>query len=191
MEEAVISYRLGRDSLEDESGIKKYRLVFCACGRIKWVDKFVAASVFFIEAAITGIASPGILLLRNVQLLGICILKCTYRHFRQCPTFGWLPRHRSLEFNLKEKIQAYRILCEYCLSEKTGEHYESSGSSLKGPGEGHNLTDDKIHEEICKIFRGHRRNIRLSLLLDNIGPSRLSYLLQELTFVLMSESIYK
>lgn len=120
----------------------------------------MAASIFFIEAFIVGIASPGILQLGFVQWLGISILKCSF-------STAAFP-----VFTRNEKYQAYHILCEYCLSEESCKDI-------------HDLTSENlIDEEICKIFRVYRRNIRLSILLDNIGPSRLSDLLLKLNSVM-------
>lgn len=60
MEAAVISYRLGRDSLQVENHIENYRFEMF---RIVWWDWFLARIVFYIEIVIFSISYPGIIIL--------------------------------------------------------------------------------------------------------------------------------
>lgn len=86
----------------------------------------------------------------------------------------------QFDLDMEEKNEVYRTLCEHCLSEEITEAYGNSGQ------ENHVgcLEDDAKDLQVQEIFRNHRMNISLPLLLDNISPACLLYLLHQLDIVL-------
>jgi len=163
MEAAVISYRLGRDSLQAENHIEIYRMELY---RMEGWDRFLARIVFFIEIVIFCISYPCLFILGVLQTLGIKVAK----KYWNC----------TFDLDMEEKNEVYRTLCEHCLSEEITEAYENSGI------ENHVgcLQDGEKDLQFQEIFRKHRMHISLPLLSDNISPARLSYLLHQLDSVL-------
>lgn len=203
---AVISYRLGRDTLEvEERGvIEKYskQRLDEALATLAWCSEFLT---FYM-------AYPGIVVLGFSQwLIEKCInLKCTFAQSEEadhvnhqqsvssrgsslCGVFDSFPMHRRVPLSEVEKIEAYRTLCENCVGKDSGMHYECSVNwdpenksihkcwTLKGK-------PFRVDDGVREIFSYHRQEIKLPLLLDNTGPSRLSYLLQELAVTLSQDA---
>lgn len=210
--DAVISYKLGRDTLEVEErdDLEKYRFIIC-CGHVTWLDKLLAILASSAGTMTFLMAYPGIVILGILQwLIGECILKYTSRTTlgaqssiseadanqelsavtrgpsRMCGILDLFPMHRRLPLSEDEKIEAYRTVCENCVGKDSGIHYEcsvnvgESGSRKFHKCVRQNGLPFKVDEEVGEIFRNHRQMIKLPLLLNNTGPSRLSYLLQEL-----------
>ncbi|KAG0606802.1 hypothetical protein M758_9G169000 [Ceratodon purpureus] len=177
VEEAIISYRLGRDTLEVESSekVKKYKILLCG-GR---VEQGLAMLLWGIEAVLLAIAYPGILVCKLAQGLGTCILRCT-------SNFAWFKWRRSISgFKLSQRIKAYQIVRERCFEDTTnqsGGRRDVYERSRKKNYDG--LKEGEIDKDFCNVLEKHRKDIKLPLVLDNIGPSCFSYLLERLVEVL-------
>ncbi|KAG0586647.1 hypothetical protein KC19_2G106300 [Ceratodon purpureus] len=177
MEEAIISYRLGRDTLEVESSekVKKYKILLCG-GR---VEQGMAILLWGIEAVLLAIAYPGILVCKLYQGLGTCILRCT-------SNFAWFKRRQSISgFKLSERIKAYQIVREHCFDDTVNRSGKMSDVYERSRMKNHNgLEEPEIDEDFCNVLRNHRKDIKLPLVLDSLGPSCFSYVLERLVEVL-------
>lgn len=170
--------------VEQEHDVQKYRFIMC-CECLNWLDNVVATLASWGETLLFVLAYPGIVFLGVLQwLIGKLIPESDQQpqesdqERKRGGICAWFPMHRRFALSEAEKIEAYRTLCENCLVDDSGMHYECS---LKGVHKCTRMKDFpfKVDNEVRKLF-SHCRVIMLPLLLDNTGPSRLTYLLHQL-----------
>lgn len=185
---AVIGYRLGRDTwgMEEEHDVHVYG--FITCWGFCWLDKVVATVAFCGEILMYALAYPGIVFLGMLQrLIGRLIPESDQRpqesdqEPRGSGKRACFPLHRRYALSKAEKIEAYRTLCENCLVDDSGMHYECSVNEVPQVHKCERMKDEpfEVDDEVRELFN-HCRVIMLPLLLDSTGPSRLAYLLDQL-----------